>query len=155
MGRHYPSISWWLSTDLRGFLGVGSIRPTMCLMIKMYWNWMLFHNSFDTRREKLIINTISAEISSRLQLRRTGHFSAPLAPSQAGYNSKRCCAPWPRLALGLPCLWLPGAIPVTVPWEGSAGSRDGRSLPAQLGQDYALLIWSFAAFCALNHDEGT
>ena len=39
-------------------------------------------------------------------------------------------------------------------WEGNAGNGDGRSLLAQLLQDYALLTLSFAAFCALNQNEG-
>lgn len=159
MGRHYPRISSWLSTDSRGFPGVGSVRAAMCLMIKIYLNWKLFHSSFDISREELIINSVS-EISSRLQLRRAGHFSVPLVPSQAGYNSKCRCAPFFQLGAGVSTplaaqCCQEGAVPVTVPWEGSAGSRSGRSLPAQLVQDYALLIWSFSAFCALNHNEGT
>lgn len=40
-------------------------------------------------------------------------------------------------------------------WEGSTGSGDGRSLLAQLLQDYSLLTSSFAVLCALNQNEST
>lgn len=165
MGRHYLHISSWLSTDSRGFPDVSSVRPIRCLMLKTTLNQKLFHNSFDTSQKKLIINTVSAQVSSCLQLSGTGHFCplllCPLRPwpSRVQQQVPLCslvsgCA-WLLSFCAFGCPVLSRKVPSLLQsaWEGSAGGGD-RSLLAQLLQDYALLTLSFAAFCALNQDEG-
>ena len=134
--------------------------------VKNYLNQKLFHNSFDTSQKKLIINTVPAQISSCLQLRGTGHFCPLLLCPSCPWPS-RMQQQVPLCSLVSGCAWLLGFCAFGCPvlsrkvpsllqsaWEGNAGNGDGRSLLAQLLQDYALLTLSFAAFCALNQNEG-